>query len=581
MKVSDYIIEFLAEKGVHHIFYMIGGAITHLVDSTIDNEKLSGITLHHEQAAAFAAEGYARCNANLGVAMATSGPGATNLVTGIGSCFFDSVPCLFITGQVNTYEYKFKQPVRQIGFQETDIVSIVKPITKGARLVENASDIRRDLEWAVYTAQSGRLGPVLLDIPMNIQRAEINPNELEPYFINSEKSTFSNEIIESILTKLYHAQRPIILVGGGVRIANACDELLEFVTKTGIPVVSSLMGLDGFPHNNPSFVGMLGTYGRRGANFAVANSDFLLILGSRLDTRQTGTKPTTFARAAVVIHVDIDENELNRSIKSDFAIKMDLKIFLKVLNQKIKAKDIIKTALWLDYISKCKTKFPLFLSTNKGKEINPNEFIYFLSHHVDDNAIITVDVGQHQMWVAQSFEIKPHQRLLISGGMGAMGFALPVAIGAAFLDPHRQIIVIVGDGGMQINIQELQTIIRNGLNIKIVVLNNKCLGMVRQFQEIYFRNRTEGTLIGYDCPDFTKIAESYNIPAIRLENNNDMDVKLKAFLQKRQSCLLEVMLENNTQVDPKLMVAEPIENQAPNLSEDEFAKMMLIEPISK
>ena len=477
MKLSDYVIKFLADKGITHVFYMIGGAITHLVDSSIDNPNLTCVTMHHEQGAAFAAEGYARLTGNFGVAMATSGPGATNLITGIGSCFFDSVPCLFITGQVNTYEYKFDLPVRQIGFQETDIVSIVKPITKGAHLVKNAETIKRDLEWAVDLAMSGRPGPVLLDIPMNIQRAEINPDSLESFDFKKNSDAVGQKEIKKILECLQNAKRPVVLVGGGVRAANASDELYQFVQKTQIPVVASLMGLDAFPHDNDYYAGMIGAYGNRGANFAVANADFLLILGSRLDTRQTGTRPATFARAATIVHVDIDSNELNRSVKVQFPIKAHLKQFLILLNICLQNTSVAAPKSWLEYIREGKQKFPSFpRKQSKSDEINPNEFIHQLSKQLSNDAVITVDVGQHQMWTGQSLEMKKDQRVFISGGMGAMGFALPTAIGAAFVNPEKQVVVIVGDGGFQINIQELQTIVRNNLKIKIIVLNNNCLG---------------------------------------------------------------------------------------------------------
>lgn len=576
MKASDYIIKFLADHHVEHIFYMIGGMVTHIVDSSIDNKDIDCITMHHEQGAAFAAEGYARCTGEIGVAMATSGPGATNLITGIGSCFFDSVPCLFITGQVNTYEYKYDSPVRQMGFQETDIVSMVRPITKGARLVQKAEDLCADLEWAVNLAQSGRPGPVLLDIPMDIQRADIDPSGLDSFSAKDEVCRdFSDRQLADILQCLKKAKRPVILVGGGVRSANAHAELYGFVEKTNIPVVASLMGIDAFPHTHSAYAGMIGAYGNRSANFVIANADFLLILGSRLDARQTGTKRSTFARAATIVRVDIDEHELNSSVKAHYSIKAHLKDFLVALNNTIDNQSIKTPQKWLQYVQMSKNKFPVF-TVNDTDEIDPNEFIYLLSKQTDDDAIITVDTGQHQMWTAQSFEVKEKQHVLISGGMGAMGFSLPAAIGAVFAEPNKQIVVIVGDGGVQINIQELQTIVRNKLNIKIVVLNNHSLGMVRQFQEIYFNGRTEGTLDGYDCPDFVKLATAYGIHAIKLDTTDKVNEKVKECLMYKGACLLEVMLPSSTVVTPKLIVNHPIEDQDPKLSDEEFESMMLI-----
>src|SRR3990170_2147926 len=321
MKLSDYVIDFLVKQDVHHIFEFIGGAITHLIDSTYGRDDIHCVSVHHEQAGAFAAEAYARMNGKLGVAMATSGPGALNLITGIGSCYFDSVPCLFITGQVNTYEYKFDRPVRQIGFQETDIVSVVKPLTKYAELIVDPEKIRFHLEKAVYLAQQGRPGPVLLDIPMNIQRSQIEPEKLVSFLDSDEyrslhKSTVCDDKkIQSVIEHITKAQRPVILAGGGVRTAGATEAFSRLVEITGIPVVTSLMGLDVMPHDHPAFFGMIGAYGNRYSNLALANSDLLLILGSRLDSRQTGTRQDTFARAAKKIHVDIDPHELNAKIQ--------------------------------------------------------------------------------------------------------------------------------------------------------------------------------------------------------------------------------------------------------------------------
>lgn len=578
MKASDYIIQFLAKNGVHHVFQVIGGAITHLIDSTIDCENVLCVTMHHEQGAAFAAEGYARSNGKLGVAMATSGPGATNLITGIGSCFFDSVPALFITGQVNTYEYKFDKPVRQVGFQETDIVSIIKPITKGAKLVTNAADLPEALKWAVELAQSGRPGPVLLDIPMDIQRTDI-PDTNVPASVSKKYSTpkIESNLIKEIAAKLAVAKRPVVLIGGGIRQGDAVEELFNFIDATQIPVAASLLGLDAFPHTHRAYSGMIGAYGNRYGNLTVANADFLIVLGSRLDTRQTGTRPDTFARgAAVVVHVDIDEHELNRVIKTDYAIHGCAKDFLIRLLEEVKHQPSQRFDDWHNHIAEFKKQFCSFPIDNSS-QIDANEFMYQLSQHASDDAIIVLDVGQHQMWAAQSFMIKAKQRMFISGGMGSMGFALPAAIGAAFAEPHREIIVITGDGGLQMNIQEFQTIVRNRLPIKTILMNNKSLGMVRQFQQIYFRGRLEGTVDGYDCPDFIKLSHAYEIPAESISEKHEAERALSHCLaQKNTPFLLEVLLPQLSRVEPKLVVNHPIEDQDPKISRELLEKLMLI-----
>jgi len=318
LKLSDYVIERLIAEDITHIFEVCGGALSHLLDSIYDRDDIEAVSMHHEMAAAIAAEGYARTNCNLGVAMATSGPGATNLITGIGSCFFDSVPCMFITGQVNTYEYKFDKPVRQIGFQETDIVNIVKPIVQDATMIVDEDKIKCLMEKMIYTAKNGRPGPVLLDIPLNIQRGEIYPESMDSYEHRSEEyENINEEIVHNVVDLLLYSSRPIILAGGGVRISEAHQELLRFVNKTKIPVVTSLMGVDSFPHDHQSFVGMIGTYGNRYANLALANSDLIFALGTRLDTRQTGTDTESFAREAKIIHIDIDKNELNNKLNAN------------------------------------------------------------------------------------------------------------------------------------------------------------------------------------------------------------------------------------------------------------------------
>ena len=584
MKLSDYVVGFIVNQGVSHIFEVIGGAITHLVDSTYDRDDIQCVSVHHEQSAAFAAEAYARINGKLGVAMATSGPGALNMVTGIGSCFFDSVPCLFITGQVNTYEYKFDRPVRQIGFQETDIVSVVKPLTKYAELVVNAQEIRYHLEKAVYFAQSGRPGPVLLDIPMNIQRAQIEPDQLISFLdsdeyrqMESEQPNCDEATLTDVVRLLGAARRPIILAGGGVRTAGATNELRILVEKTGIPVVFSLMGLDALPGCHSSSFGLIGSYGNRYSNLALANCDLLLILGSRLDTRQTGTRPDTFARVAKKIHVDIDPVELNAKLLVDLAVHCDVKTFLLGLNGRLSEYVQPDLASWYAVIEGYKSKYPTRSIEDELSTIDPNVFIETLGDHCSLGDIVCLDVGQNQMWSAQSFRFKDGQRMLISGGMGAMGFALPAALGAAKAAPGHQVVVISGDGGIQFNIQELVTIASHRLPIKIVVLNNECLGMVRQFQDMYFNGRQQSTVIGYVCPDLVKIAAAYGLPAISITSIESADTVIPQFLATEGPAFLEVKIDQTTCVNPKLLVNRPIEDMSPYLDREELKQEMLIE----
>ena len=514
MKLSDYVTEFIAGQGVRHVFEFIGGAITHLIDSLHHRTDIECVSVHHEQSGAFAAEAYARINGRLGVAMATSGPGALNMVTGIGSCWFDSVPCLFITGQVNTYEYKFDRPLRQIGFQETDIVSVAATLTKYAVLVTEAESIRYHLEKAVWLARYGRPGPVLLDIPMNLQRAQIDPDTLTGFLGSEEHKALSDTplldkgVLLQVAALIAKAQRPVILVGGGVRSSGGAGALQELVVNTGIPVVSTLMGLDVISYDNPAFFGMIGSYGNRYANMTLANSDLLLILGARLDSRQTGTRPDTFARAAIKIHVDIDPHELNAKVAVDLALRTDVKEFLAALNGEFTGKDRLDLTPWYRVIRRYRDRYPTFSDPAEFSGIDPNRFMELLADRSGEGDVICLDVGQNQMWAGQSFHLKRGQRMLISGGMGAMGFALPAALGAAKAAAGCRVIAIAGDGGIQVNIQELDLIVSHRLPVKVIILNNNCLGMVRQFQDLYFGGRRQSTVIGYGCPDLLKIAQA-------------------------------------------------------------------------
>ncbi len=562
MKISDYVINTLAAEGVTHIFEVCGGALSHLLDSLYGRSDIRTISMHHEMAAAIAAEGYARASENIGVAMATSGPGATNLITGIGSCYFDSIPCLFITGQVNTYEYKFGKPVRQIGFQETDIVSIVKPIVKDAVLVNNPENTQNILETSITIAKTGRPGPVLIDLPLNIQRSTIKPSAHARAQLPSSDSVIPVDKMVQIQSLIECASRPLILAGGGVRSSKATKELFDFAHSTGIPVVVSLMGLDSFPHDDQLFVGMIGTYGNRYANLAIANADLIIALGTRFDTRQTGTKPETFARAAKIIHVDIDAYELNNKIKVDLPFNMDIKAFLKILNLNSCSLGKKNYSSWRERINQYKIKYSENLNSDQ-KTISPYHFLQELSKSIPGDAIICVDVGQNQMWAAQVIEVKKNQRFLTQGGMASIGSALPLAIGASFAKPHNTVIVITGDGGFQLNIQELQTVCHHNLPIKIILFNNSGYGMIRQFQEQYFEGRFQSSVIGYSNPDFQKVVSAYNISGSKISSEREIGPALLSLFSDTKPGFLEVMIDENFKVTPKLSVNKPVEDQEP------------------
>jgi acetolactate synthase I/II/III large subunit len=562
MKVSDYIARFFERKGIDAVFELSGGMITHLLDSLSQTTKIRIVTMHHEQAAAFAADGYARVKNLPGIAFATSGPGATNLLTGIGSCYYDSLPAIFITGQVNRHEQKTGRDIRQLGFQETDIVSMAKPITKAAYLVNNPDDIPRILEEAFEIAMTGRPGPVLLDIPMDVQRVQIADSYVHTP-TSAVNPNIDRELVELIAT-IKKARKPLILAGRGVSASQSLAAFNEFVAKTGIPVITTLLGLDVIPYHNTNRVGFIGSYGNRWANIAFGTCDLLLVLGSRLDIRQTGSD-TKFIENRIIFHVDCEVGEINNRITGCHALVADLTHFFSrfkylVANHTFEAYDA-----WKLEINDLKNKWP-DIKELEPIGINPNVLIHQLSQSSKSAAGFIADVGSHQMWAAQSLEISENQFFLTSGGMGAMGFALPAAVGASIARQNKPVVVIIGDGCMQLNIQELQTIVRNKLPIKIIVLNNRSLGMIRQFQDSYFESRYQSTYWGYDAPNFEKIAQAYNILSKTVEHTGEL-VNAFDWLWEGENAylpmLLQIMIDPNTNAYPKIAFGRPITEMEP------------------
>lgn len=529
MKVSDYIADFLSKKGIKTVFELSGGMITHLLDSFKQTTDIHIVTMHHEQAAAFAAEGFSRVSGLPGVALATSGPGATNLLTGIGSCYFDSVAAIFITGQVNTHELRNDRPIRQLGFQETDIVSMVRPITKAAYLITDASNIESVFEEAFTIATKGRPGPVLIDIPMNIQREQIDVLGTQN---TSQESTAVGEVIISELVRdIRKAKAPLVLSGRGIKASNSQDLFTNFVNKVKIPVITSLLGLDTISYDDPLRVGFIGSYGNRWANIAFGECDLLIVLGARLDIRQTGAD-TKFIENRKIYHIDCEEGEINNRVKGCEPIVSDLFDFFKSFAIYSEFQEFTINDNWIKRISELRKQWP-DISELSVKGINPNVLMHQLSRSSKLAKAFLADVGSHQMWASQSLELLSGQYFLTSGGMGAMGFSLPAAIGACLALENAPVVVIIGDGCMQINIQELQTIVRNDLNIKIIVLNNKSLGMITQFQESYFESRYQSTYWGYSAPDFEKIAQAYGIGAKTVSFEGEVEAAMQWLWKKR------------------------------------------------
>jgi len=562
MKVSDYIALFLEKKGIKSVFELSGGMITHLLDSLSQKTKINIVTMHHEQSASFAADAYGRVTGLPGVALATSGPGATNLLTGIGNAYFDSSPCIFITGQVNRHEQKGDRDIRQLGFQETDIVAMAKPITKACFLINEPNDIPEILEKAFSIALSGRPGPVLLDIPMDVQRQNIE-EIIVPITIENEL-TISEKNLLNLCKSVKSSKKPLILVGRGIRASGSHRLFESFLSQTKIPVITTLLGLDVIPYNSPLRVGFIGSYGNRWANIAFGESDLLIVLGSRLDIRQTGAD-TKFIEGRKIFHIDCEKGEINNRVKGCFPIHSDLKNFFNSFSSHVKNNKISfkQPKSWIKNINDLKIKWP---DTKELKPvgINPNIFMNLLSKGSTKAFGFIADVGSHQMWAAQSLHLKSDQIFLTSGGMGAMGFSLPGGIGASIANNNKPIVVIAGDGCMQVNIQELQTIVRNKLPIKIVVMNNQTLGMIRQFQDSYFESRYQSTYWGYDVPDFKKIAKAYGINAKTINKQSQVKNAIDwLWTNDNEPQLLQVMIDPHTNTYPKIAFGRPITDMEP------------------
>jgi len=564
MKASDYIIDYLYQRGVTHIFEVIGGMITHLVDSADRHGKMKLVSVHHEQAAAFAAHGMGFMTGVPGVAMGTSGPGAVNLLTGIGSCYFDSVPAIFITGQVNLHEQKGTRQIRQLGFQETDIVSMARPVTKAAWMIQSAAQIPEALDEAFRIALSGRPGPVLLDIPMDVQRMDVpgNVEDRQNVYVNDFQDAAA---LDAIFNALNQAKKPLILAGGGINSARVVPLFRQLVDIVKVPVVNSLMAVDVLHHNHPQRVGLIGSYGNRWANMALGSSDMLLVLGSRLDIRQTGADVASFQSERKIFHVDCEDGEINNRVKGCFAVRADLRSFLPEVIKAAKGFAFSGHPGWQDEIKQLREKWPDTDEIKIGQGINPNRFMHELSLVSSQAMGFAIDTGNHQMWAAQSLNLGPEQKFITSGGMGAMGFSLPAAIGASFASSRRPVVQIVGDGGMQMNIQELETIAHHKLPIKMVVLNNHSYGMVRQFQQSYFHERYASTYQGYSAPDFEKVAQAYGIQAATIGKTGESVQRGLAQLwaDPAEPFLLQVDIDPMINAYPKIAFGYPLTQMEP------------------
>jgi acetolactate synthase-1/2/3 large subunit len=587
MTVAEYILKFLISKNVNNVFLITGGAISFVVDAFSRNKKIKYTCVAHEQAAAMMADAYSRVGKGFAATMVTSGPGAQNLITGIACSWFDSVPVIHISGQVNSFELsssnKTTKKVRQVGFQETDIVSMVKPITKFAYQLKKPDDIKYVLEKAFYLSNQGRPGPVLIDIPMDFQRAKINLKKIKSFKIPKKKS--NHKIINNIykiIALLAKSKRPVLILGGGVRMSKSINQLEKFLKNINLPIVTTWSGLDTMDYKDKNYIGCLGVYGSRAANFAVQNSDLILNFGSRLDTRITGGKPKTFARSAKVVSIDVDIHELNKKRGLDIYLKIneDLNFFLTTFNTKLKKFRFSASKDWKNLCQQWKLRYPNVQNSyyKQKNYVNPYCFIDKLSNKLNKQDIVLTDDGGHLTWTIQAFKVKKGQRVFSAFGNSPMGYAFPAALGASLANNKKRVICIDGDGSIQINIQELQTMVANNLPIKLFIINNDGYGIIKQFQELYLNKRYEASISskGVTNPNFKKISNAYGVNYSEINNNKEIDNVLNKILNSKKPEFINVIIDPNQKIIPKLQFGKPIEDLSPLLSRSEFKKNMLV-----
>ena len=588
-KISDYIIDFFVAQGLTHVFLVSGGASIHLLHSANNASEILPVPTHHEQGASMAADGYARASGLLGLAVATSGPGATNLITGIAGAWFDSVPCIFITGQVATFRMKGSMSVRQLGFQETDIIEIARPITKLAVQIGSISEIKDVLHKSLDIALSGRPGPVLIDIPDDIQRSF---SFFEPPIKASSKSSrvpnsMFNEQLNELGSLLRKSKRPLIILGAGSNSRTTRLQSQELVKSLNLPVLTTWGAKDLIPHDNPNLIGTFGSHGTRYGNFAVQNADLVIVIGSRLSSRETGGDLQTWAREARIIHIDIDnaESDKFKLLGRDLSLKIntDLKDFLPILTKfaKVNLSDC-SFPMWSKWIEERKLKYRYELS-NKTEKIDGYDFFLIFNNFLKNNHQIFLDTGCTVAWAMQSLALPSEVRTFHDYNNTAMGWALPASIGGALANPQKCTTSISGDGSIMMNIQELATAIRYTPELKIIILNNSGYGMVRQTEEQWLG----GINIGTDSrkgdlvfPDFQALASSFGYKASKVTTHKELISQLERMYSDNSIDFLEVVIDPHSKVIPQTRYGYPLEDSEPILSRDELRSNMLI-PILK
>ncbi|RZD15546.1 MAG: biosynthetic-type acetolactate synthase large subunit [Candidatus Acidulodesulfobacterium ferriphilum] len=557
MTGSKIILESLIREGVDTIFGYPGGAVLNIYDELFNyKDKIKHVLVRHEQGAAHAADGYARASGKVGVVLVTSGPGATNTITGIATAYMDSVPIVILTGQV---------PTNLIGndaFQEADTVGITRPCTKHNYLVKDIKDLARTIKEAFYIASTGRPGPVLIDIPKDITSSVYEFDYPEGVELRGYNPTYFGHHVQlsKVVKELLNAKRPLLYVGGGVISSNASAELKELAELLDLPVTSTLMGLGGFPSEHSLFFGMLGMHGTYAANMAISNADFIIAIGARFDDRVTG-KVEEFGRNAKFAHIDIDPSSIGKNVKIEIPVVGDVKSVLNSLLEMLsaKSKEISSTQYdrlkWLEEINIWKYEHPLSYKMNDI--IKPQYVIEKIYELTGGSAIISTEVGQNQMWAAQFYKFNSPRTFLTSGGLGTMGYGFPAAIGAQIACPDKVVFDIAGDGSIQMNIQELATAVQYNLPVKIAIVNNNFLGMIRQWQELFYKKRYSFSEMNVN-PDFVKLAEAYGAVGLRATKPNEVEDVLKKALSIKKPVIMDFVVAPEESVYPMVAPGAPI-----------------------
>jgi acetolactate synthase-1/2/3 large subunit len=556
MKVSDYIIHFLEKKGIKEIFTVPGGGCMHLTDSLGKSKSIKYICNHHEQACAIAAEGYSRINNHLGVALVTTGPGGINALNGVFGCWTDSIPCLFLSGQVSLNQTIQDTKCRQIGDQEYPIIESVKPMTKYAVMITDKNTIRYHLEKAYYEATSGRKGPVWIDIPLDIQGADIDPNSIESFTPPNNQESINIVDLENILSLIAESKKPLVVVGSGVRLSGAIQELYDFLNKTKIPVMTSChSAIDTVNESYEYYVGRHGILGQRSSNKIIQECDLLLIFGSRLILKTTGYNVNAFAKNAKKVIIDIDENEINKhKFNIDIKIKADIKNFLSLINRSIKQPEV---NIWRNYCKDLRIQDRFVFDKHYSLKDKTSVYVFIerlskiLPTHIP---IITSDGAAHVV-TQQSIRLKENQRLFTNVGCASMGYGLPAAIGACFANNKKEIICIEGDGSIMMNLQELETINYHNLPIKLFIINNNGYFSIKQTQKLFFKGNeyASNPKNGVSIPCFEKVSYAFNIKYLSIKNNNEIVNKIQETLNFNGPTICEIFAHENETFEPKVI----------------------------